>query len=602
MNRSKFIYVVISLLFLLIFAGCEADLINTNMENTNQQETKKIDALVPLGSSGTLTLSPAQDGRVFEIEPDDAADDATYFASQTWTWSGKEGSVRSLLQFNLNSLPSNAVVTNAWLYLYHHPDISHSSQSSSNASYLERVTQSWNAGMANWNNQPAVTTTNRVYLSQATSSTQDYTLNVTAMINDMRQYGNYGMRLKLATESRYARMYFASSDYTNSAYHPKLVITYTLGGGEDSATPFDGELGLYSFAVNNDVADIVKHGITFTIAYHDPKYYNSTQLDPWLDECAAAGLKVVLQVPAVYVNSGNITAIRTFINIFKNKPAVVGWYLYDEPSSSGLNLIDIWIRCTSAYNAIKALDSKPMVICFNHTNKEEMGNFKNCYDIAALDIYVCFRGEGEYAGMSSFITGVENGQYIALKEAGKPYIIIPQAFGWNPVNGYTARLPTDGESRFMHYYPILRSASAACNWSLNYCLKSLPLIKEAYPWSGTTWLTSDYPGEKVFMWRREEFAALQPALAAGALGSGVPYYTNHVLSQVFRNPNTGIYYLILVNESGNTVSALEDLNVPGYTRVQSQFDDYHWVINLDSSQRFIANLRPYQVMIFKLLP
>jgi hypothetical protein len=56
------------------------------------------------------------------------------------------------------------------------------------------------------------------------------------MVNDMRRYGNYGMRLRLVNEVHYACLYFASSEHRTTANHPKLVIRY------ETSTPFIDEI------------------------------------------------------------------------------------------------------------------------------------------------------------------------------------------------------------------------------------------------------------------------------------------------------------------------------------------------------------------------
>ncbi len=197
---------------------------SSNADNPNIRPKLVIEYTVP--SAVTRTFTPQENGRVFSVYPTSPAPTASYFASQAWTWNGRPGSIRSLMKFDLSSIPAGAVITSAELKLYHHPVTRHSSRTRSNASYLERVTSSWNASSAQWNNQPSTTTMNRVYLPKSTNALQDYTLNVTGMVNDMHRFGNHGMRLRLATESHYACMFFASGNDANPNLRPKLVVTY----------------------------------------------------------------------------------------------------------------------------------------------------------------------------------------------------------------------------------------------------------------------------------------------------------------------------------------------------------------------------------------
>src|SRR5436190_12006391 len=43
------------------------------------------------------------------------------YEAVAWTWSGKSGVVRSLLQFDLSSIPANVMITDAKLSLYNDP-------------------------------------------------------------------------------------------------------------------------------------------------------------------------------------------------------------------------------------------------------------------------------------------------------------------------------------------------------------------------------------------------------------------------------------------------------------------------------------------------
>lgn len=169
-------------------------------------------------------LRPSQDGRVFSVYPNHAADYATYFASHVGSWDGKRGKVRSLIQFNLSTIPAGSKIKSAKLHLFHYPHHNYR-HSGWNESVLKRITRPWNAATANWNNQPPTTMTNSVTLRRSTHGKQDYVVDVTGMINDMRRTGNYGMMLFQKDEIAGGQLYFASSEYSDRAYQPYLKIT-----------------------------------------------------------------------------------------------------------------------------------------------------------------------------------------------------------------------------------------------------------------------------------------------------------------------------------------------------------------------------------------
>ncbi|MDP4240828.1 MAG: DNRLRE domain-containing protein, partial [Bacteroidota bacterium] len=157
-------------------------------------------------------------------------------ASDSWTFGGEVAILRSVLAFDLSTIPENAVITSAKLSLHSWDSTDHSlglhwNSDGSNASWLERVTTNWDQNTVTWNNQPSTTELNRVSLPETTSSTENYLdVDVTQLVQDMvaNPSSSFGFMLKLQAEDGYRRMNFCSSDHPNKAYHPKLEIAYTL--------------------------------------------------------------------------------------------------------------------------------------------------------------------------------------------------------------------------------------------------------------------------------------------------------------------------------------------------------------------------------------
>ena len=155
--------------------------------------------------------------------------------AEAWTQSSVSFVQRGLVEFDLSSIPSTALIQSAHLTLYNNPtsingtgDGTHSYMSGSNESVVQRVTSSWQESTVTWSTQPSATTLNEVTLLQNTSPHQDYVLDVTALVQDMvnSPSTSFGFLLQLVTEQYYRCMLFASSDHANSALHPKLEITY----------------------------------------------------------------------------------------------------------------------------------------------------------------------------------------------------------------------------------------------------------------------------------------------------------------------------------------------------------------------------------------
>lgn len=156
------------------------------------------------------------------------------FLTLAWTNQGANSDIKSLLEFDLSSIPSTATIISAELSLYFNPDDihgTHSTLTNSNESYLKRVTSSWNEYTVTWVNQPSVTQVNQVYLQESITPTQDYLdIDVSILVQDMvdNPTTSFGFMLEGVTAEEYYSLIFASSDHANSDLHPKLVITYLI--------------------------------------------------------------------------------------------------------------------------------------------------------------------------------------------------------------------------------------------------------------------------------------------------------------------------------------------------------------------------------------
>jgi hypothetical protein len=209
----------------------------------------------------TLTLQPGptegQDSRpvatqgctpgvpIDNIE-DIASPDLEDMAVAAWTFNANgcsTGQYRSFFKFTgLSVVPQTATVLSAKLSLYgittslaspqgnsYYPGSPYNSFGT-NECWLKRVTGSWNEATLTWNNQPAVTETNRVVIPASTSQwgysviDLDVTDLVKGMVNNANS--NHGFAMMHQLEQYYRSVSFGSSDNVDPAKRPKLVVTY----------------------------------------------------------------------------------------------------------------------------------------------------------------------------------------------------------------------------------------------------------------------------------------------------------------------------------------------------------------------------------------
>ncbi|OFX87806.1 MAG: hypothetical protein A2W99_15935 [Bacteroidetes bacterium GWF2_33_16] len=189
-----------------------------------------------------------QDAIVSSYSPDNNYQNYTISFAHAWTNSGTPFTNRSFMGFDLSGIPSGTHIVEAKLSLYYGVSVSgeHSTTSGSNASLLMRINQPWDASTLTWNNQPTATSTNQVILPKSIDPNQDYlNIDVTNLIKDMIQEGNYGFLLKLVTEQYYRRLTFASANHAETSKHPMLVIKYSTIAGT-APTAANGLVGAES--------------------------------------------------------------------------------------------------------------------------------------------------------------------------------------------------------------------------------------------------------------------------------------------------------------------------------------------------------------------
>ncbi|WP_166437127.1 DNRLRE domain-containing protein [Niastella caeni] len=143
--------------------------------------------------------------------------------------------MRSAFRYDVSSIPANAVVTSARLYVYAKTNningyTGSPTYGSNNTSLLQKITAKWTVAGTGWANQPPATTANQKTLAQSSSTAQNYVIDVTDFVQGWvnKPDSNFGMLMRLQTESYYNSMIFNSGSATDSTLRPKLEICYTI--------------------------------------------------------------------------------------------------------------------------------------------------------------------------------------------------------------------------------------------------------------------------------------------------------------------------------------------------------------------------------------
>jgi hypothetical protein len=188
----------------------------------------------------TLELQPANNPLEFQILTYNGQDvggtGGIDIPVCAWTINSIPITLREILKFDLSSIPANATIISANLYLYSYPaptvngNFVDANYGSNNTLLIQQIVSSWSPGTVKWSNQPASTTVNQVIAASTTQSQLDLNLDVKNMVSSMVSgNANYGFMLKLQNEAIYtSRIFVSSYNTTHVTKHPKLVVVYEL--------------------------------------------------------------------------------------------------------------------------------------------------------------------------------------------------------------------------------------------------------------------------------------------------------------------------------------------------------------------------------------
>ena len=239
--------------------------------------------------------------------------------------------------------------------------------------------------------------------------------------------------------------------------------------------------------------------------------------EAFLDRCAAIGIKVLFDFSQNVMLDEHLAppldAIRDAVSRFKDHPAILSWYLIDEPD--GRKYPPRWVAAASSL--IRSLDtSHPISMCFDTTNRPDgtWPLYVNATDVVLADIY-SISGSSKpctAANGCNITRDVGDSIRATIAATKKTLWYVRQAYGSQ--EGYQ-REPSTGEVRAMVYSSIIAGATGIFYFTREDADWTPPVVKN-YLHVGTA-----QPRSSV-MWSEARRLALEVSEMAPWLMSGLP--------------------------------------------------------------------------------
>ncbi|MEM8783921.1 MAG: hypothetical protein AAGE65_13835 [Planctomycetota bacterium] len=344
-------------------------------------------------------------------------------------------------------------------------------------------------------------------------------------------------------------------------------------------------------------AQIAGDGVSNAIVYNTRGDLPAART--FLDRAAAAGVGVVMDVGRDFVAAGDLGSLENYVNELKDHPALTGWYLYDEPNEIGITVGE----ADAAYRRVRSLS--PLLI-YGAIDADRPSTQRDYID--TLDRLITFEypfdvGDDEFEGLEDRFFGLLPGwkritadSAARARAEGKGWYHALQAYGRDG-DSPSLRLVTDAELRFMAFYSLVaHDADGVMFWARYRTDRSDALPGEPFEQGGAAW-------------RRDLFVPLAiefsdhygDAVESGAIVGGVSSSDGDVFADVYRDPEDGGLFLLVVNDENAARTATLSLDSGlGVLREANRLDGAG-VLAIDG-QQLAVSLPAYGTASYRLVP
>ncbi len=285
------------------------------------------------------------------------------------------------------------------------------------------------------------------------------------------------------------------------------------------------------------------------LLHYGAGYWSEESGARFLDEAQANGLGVVIYPyyrtffregglphigdPDTHLTEKMKQGITECVNMWKDHPAMLGWYLSDEPDCNNTSPEAL----EEVYQLVKGLDPyHPCIVLCRYAGTHHL--VRNCADIFMPDPYIHPRLDGQFdVPLTAF-----RDYFDAIAATGKAAWVTPQAFASGYANESTLCEPSFEHLRAMAYMSIAHNAKGVLY----------------YAWGYLTLFPPSYRGARFLS---KEVAAMAPALLSPTSEAEVTIEPEDAEIDVLVKEHEGDLYLIAVNTQFREIDA--NFEVPG---------------------------------------
>jgi len=316
-------------------------------------------------------------------------------------------------------------------------------------------------------------------------------------------------------------------------------------------------VGWFDWMPEHPPSEVARAGCDVVLTYNNGSIYDD-RIQAYLDSASESGVDVILDVRTL-AHNGRAKAgeLAAFAKKYGGHPALIGWYIADEPYQGPVAVEDY----KAAYDALSQNSDKPVSMAFNEGDIlfKHIGVLGDAHDLGLVLDYRINETHSELP--RDRLDQWKERMDLAVEQErklGKPFWVVLPAYGANPkYPTWNWRLLTADELRFMSTYAIVEmDAKGILFWALAVARETVARPELPYPQDGNAWMRD------VGVPLCDELNLYAGAIGAGPITDGVTNDCAAVKSRVYRDPDSGIYYLLTVNTSSEPLSVTFRLSLP----------------------------------------